>query len=64
MPTELGAIRLILWIDLDSEPITGSLTSADGATRGFSGWIALAAALETIRTEPPQQPPGGSPKDT
>jgi hypothetical protein len=55
MPTEHGEIRLILCIDLDADPITGSLTSAGGATRRFSGWIALAAALATIRAEMPQQ---------
>jgi len=57
MPTEPGEIPLILSIDLDAEPIRGSLTSADGTSRRFSGWIAMAAALETIRVEC-AQPPG------
>jgi hypothetical protein len=56
MPTEHREIRLVLCIDLDADPITGSLTSAGGATRRFSGWIALTAALTAIRAQTAQQP--------
>ena len=64
MATEHGEVRLILCIDLDADPITGSLTSASGATRRFSGWIALAAALATMRAKMMPRPAGGPPKDT
>ncbi|MEY2515578.1 MAG: hypothetical protein QOJ89_2936 [bacterium] len=57
MPTEPGEIALVLRVDLDADPIRGSLTCADGTSRRFSGWIAMAAALETIRVES-ARPPG------
>jgi hypothetical protein len=46
-----GETQLTLRIDLEADPITGSLSSAHGANRRFSGWIGLAAALEAIRAE-------------
>jgi hypothetical protein len=49
MCPEAREICVIVRIDLDADPITGSLTTADGALRRFSGWIALAAALEAVR---------------
>jgi hypothetical protein len=49
MPTEPSEIRLILLIDLDADPITGSLETADGQLHGFSGWIGLTATLSAIR---------------
>jgi hypothetical protein len=51
MPPERHEIRLVLDIDLDADPITGSIRPADGAARRFSGWISLAAALQTIRAD-------------
>jgi hypothetical protein len=51
-----GETQLTLHIDLDAEPVTGSLSSAYGTDRRFSGWIGLAAALEAIRGELPPQP--------
>ena len=47
--TEPREIRLILVIDLDAEPINGSLETPDGRSRGFLGWIGLAATLNAIR---------------
>jgi hypothetical protein len=43
--------QLTLRIDLDADPISGSLDSAPAAPRRFSGWIALAAALTAIRAD-------------
>jgi hypothetical protein len=54
--TEPGQTHLILHIDLDADPITGSLGSPDAASRRFSGWIGLAAALGAIRAELAQEP--------
>jgi hypothetical protein len=51
METPDGETQLTLRIDLEADPITGSLTSARGAQRSFLGWIGLAAALEAIRAE-------------
>lgn len=55
MATGRRETDLRLRIDLDAEPINGSL-SAPGVSRAFSGWIGLAAALEAIRGELAQQP--------
>jgi hypothetical protein len=52
MTIQRGEIQLTLCIDLEADPITGSLSAANGAHRRFSGWIGLAAALEAIRVEP------------
>ncbi|MDQ3723525.1 MAG: hypothetical protein M3376_10785 [Actinomycetota bacterium] len=49
MATEPHEIRLILVIDLDADPINGSLETPDGRSRGFLGWIGLAARLNAIR---------------
>ena len=48
MGAESREIRLVLVIDLDAEPINGSLTTADGRSRAFLGWIGLAATLNAI----------------
>lgn len=42
-----------LAIDPDSEPITGAVTSEDGARQAFKGWLELAAVLEELRTSRP-----------
>lgn len=43
---------LTLRIDLDADPIEGRISvQAGGASRAFSGWIGLAAALEVIRKQ-------------
>ena len=49
MATQPREIRLILVIDLDADPINGSLETPDGSSRGFLGWIGLAARLNAIR---------------
>jgi hypothetical protein len=51
MATDDRETELTLRINLDVDPITGSLSSAHGASRRFSGWIGLAASLEAIRAE-------------
>lgn len=38
-----------LSIDIGSEPISGSVSLGDGATREFSGWIELVATIESAR---------------
>ena len=50
MATDAREIRLILLIDLDADPINGSLETADGRSRGFVGWIGLTATLTAIRS--------------
>jgi hypothetical protein len=42
-------VRLEVYVDRASEPITGSLVYADGRRQAFSGWIELTAALEEAR---------------
>ncbi len=51
MATDAGETELTLRIDLDADPITGTVVQSHGAARRFSGWIGLAAALELIRAE-------------
>jgi hypothetical protein len=41
--------RVQLSIDVDSDPITGSLGEGDAEPRGFCGWIELAEAIEHVR---------------
>jgi hypothetical protein len=38
-----------LSIEIDSEPISGSLSVDAGAPQQFCGWIELVAALESVR---------------
>jgi len=48
----VDAVRNVLEvsIDVDSDPISGSVGARSAAPRAFSGWIELAAAIETART--------------
>ncbi len=39
-------IRLLLELDLTSEPIEGEVQGAGGAIHPFVGWLQLASALE------------------
>ena len=55
MATGDHEIQLMLRIDLLADPITGSLTSADGTPEPFRGWIGLSAALERIRAAEAQR---------
>lgn len=43
------AIGLWLEIQLDSEPICGSIRGADDAPKSFVGWLGLTALLESFR---------------
>jgi hypothetical protein len=54
--TRRGETELILSIDLDADPITGSLRAPHGPSRRFSGWIGLAATLETLRADAAKKP--------
>ena len=38
-----------LSIDIDSEPIAGSVTMDSGAPQRFTGWIELVATIESAR---------------
>jgi hypothetical protein len=48
--------QLELSIDVDSDPITGSVTVGGESPHKFSGWIELVAAIETARNT---SDPGG-----
>lgn len=43
------ATQVQLSIEVDSEPISGSLSVGAGAPQQFCGWIELVAALESVR---------------
>jgi hypothetical protein len=43
--------ELVLTIDVESDPISGSVSPAGGDTRPFVGWIELVAAIESARRE-------------
>jgi hypothetical protein len=45
--------RVTLEIELDSEPIQGSLSHGDGANHAFNGWIELVALLQDAATAAP-----------
>jgi hypothetical protein len=51
-----GETEVVLRVDLDADPITGSLGSACGPSRRFSGWIGLVAALQAARAGGAQRP--------
>jgi hypothetical protein len=40
-----------LAIDVDSEPITGSISNGREVGQPFTGWIELVAAIEAVRSE-------------
>jgi hypothetical protein len=43
------AVHLELWIDPDSEPISGWVVMEDGERVEFGGWVELTAAIEAAR---------------
>ncbi len=47
------AIRVWMEVDLDSNPIRGTLHTPDGPASSFTGWLGLTAALDGMRSEPP-----------
>jgi hypothetical protein len=63
---------LQLYLDSESDPISGALIHADGRRQRFSGWIELTAVLEEARrsehpevlahsrTDPADEPSGQS----
>lgn len=42
--------HLELAIDLDSDPITGSVSNGTHGMRPFTGWIELVAVIEAVRS--------------
>jgi hypothetical protein len=51
--------QVTLDIELDSEPIQGSMSDRNGASKTFSGWIQLVSLLQgaaTTRASQPDQP--------
>lgn len=45
----MGAARLQLSIEIDSDPISGSLSREASEPRAFCGWMELAEAIESVR---------------
>lgn len=45
-------IRLWLQVELDEQPIKGSLRMPDGDVRPFVGWLGLTSCLTALRTRP------------
>ena len=45
-----GTTHGSLAIDVDSEPISGSISNGCHVERPFTGWIELAAAIEAVRS--------------
>ena len=43
------AAEMQLSIEIGSEPIAGSVSMGDGASRDFCGWIELVATIEAAR---------------
>ncbi len=56
---ERATAHLELAIDLDSDPITGSVSNGARGAQQFSGWIELVAAIEAARSSA-EHPGGGS----
>ena len=45
-----GQAQVTLEIELDSEPIQGSLCDRDSSSQAFSGWIQLVSLLQDAAT--------------
>ena len=45
------ATQMQLSIEVDSDPIAGSVSVEEGAPQPFSGWIELVATIESARHE-------------
>jgi len=50
LPVARDTAHLELSIDVDSDPISGSVSNGGYGTRPFSGWIELVAAIEAARS--------------
>ena len=46
-----SATQVQLSIEIDSDPIAGSVAVEEGAPQRFSGWIELVATIESARHE-------------
>ncbi len=46
---QTATVDLWLRLELDSDPISGSVRSAEGTVHPFVGWLALSAVLEKAR---------------
>jgi hypothetical protein len=46
--------HLTLNVEVDSEPIQGSLIDSAGVTQQFSGWIELVSLLQVAATTAPR----------
>jgi hypothetical protein len=53
-------VHVELWIDPDSEPISGWVEAGNGKREAFGGWVELTAAIETARRELSCAAPGSS----
>jgi hypothetical protein len=45
-----GTTHLQLAINVDSDPISGSVSNGDHGAEPFTGWIELTAAIEAARS--------------
>ena len=48
-----GTTHLQLSIEVDSDPIAGSVSDGDAYAKPFTGWIDLVAVIETARAGGP-----------
>jgi hypothetical protein len=48
-PPKAASVRIYMDIELDAEPIRGTLGLTGAGTRPFNGWLGLSAALEAVR---------------
>jgi hypothetical protein len=48
-----GTAHLKLAIDIDSEPISGSVSNGTGDSKAFHGWVELASVIEAARSAGP-----------
>jgi hypothetical protein len=47
------AIRIVIDLDADTDPIEGTLIEPERHASAFRGWLALTALLETVRNDGP-----------
>jgi hypothetical protein len=45
--------HLKLAIDIDSDPISGSVSNGGGDSKAFHGWIELVSVIEAARSDDP-----------
>lgn len=54
LTVETGTAHLRLAIDVDSDPISGSVCNGTGYATRFAGWIELVSVIETARRPDPR----------